>query len=82
MRFSHPVADRIWLWIIGIAFVSGAPIWVLIWDERSPVLGVLQAWFGERDDNDHLPGTAIAVWRESPALCDASRARTLAVSPV
>ena len=37
--------DRIWLWIIGIAFLFIVPIWIALWWERHPLLGLVQLAF-------------------------------------
>lgn len=30
MRFKNPTVDRIWLWIIAIAFTMWLPIWLIL----------------------------------------------------
>ena len=35
--------DRLWLAVIALAFLFLAPVWVVLWYERHPLLGLTQA---------------------------------------
>ena len=43
MRLSNRTLDRIWLLVVATAFTCMAPLWVAIWYERHPLLGLVQA---------------------------------------
>jgi hypothetical protein len=45
MRFPWRWLDRVWLCLVALAFLIGVPIWIALWYERHPLLGLIQAGF-------------------------------------
>ena len=37
-----PWLNTAWSWVVGLVFVFFVPIWIIVWYERHPALGIAQ----------------------------------------